>query len=76
MLIRIPSLEKTIYVINGINLILKYEPSDQIRHRDKFLNDRLYFGSFSGKQMTPEELDNMKKWGWLEEYDSWATPMA
>jgi hypothetical protein len=47
------------HIINGIDLILRYEPSTQIRQRDELLNNQLYFGSFSGQQMTDSIIVNI-----------------
>ena len=60
-------IESTADIINGILLILKYQPTAYFASE----HDVLYFGSYSLEQMTEEELQKMKSWGWYEEYESW-----
>lgn len=56
-------------VLDGINLILKYEPEAQLASG----HDIIYFGSYEIRsKMTPEEQMLMDEWGWTEEYESWA----
>lgn len=55
--------------LNGINLILKYEPSAQIAATHEIL----YFGSYKTREkMTPHEQVQMEEWGWFQEFESWA----
>jgi hypothetical protein len=55
-------------VINGINLILKYEPDASFSAE----HEVIYFGSYETREMmTPEEQQQMEEWGWFKEYESW-----
>lgn len=64
-----PTVKATAGVINGMNLILKYERDAEIAA----VKDKLYFGTFgiTSKKMRPELL-SMDNWGWYEEEESWA----
>jgi hypothetical protein len=54
-------------ILNGINLILKYE-SDATFATE---HDEIFFGSADVKEaMTPEELILLEEWGWFEDQDS------
>lgn len=59
-------IESTADVINGILLILKYQPEAMFASE----HDLLYFGSYNLEEMTEEELQKMENWGWYEEYES------
>ena len=64
-----PADSTTKKVLDGINLILKYEPSAKIAATD----DTISFGSYSTKDMmTPHEQTQMDGWGWFEGYNCWA----
>lgn len=65
-----PTVKATADVINGMNLILKYERDAEIAAA----KDKLYFGTFgiTSKKMKPDERLLMDNWGWYEEEESWA----
>lgn len=56
-------------ILDGMNLIAKYEPDATCSAK----HDVLYFGSYEDTylQMTEEERKQMEEWGWFEEEESW-----
>jgi hypothetical protein len=55
-------------VINGINLILKYEPDAEVFAEQGVI----YFGSYkTRKTMNWEEQQQMESWGWRKQNGNW-----
>ena len=59
---------KTQNLLNGINIILKYQPSAKIQ---VWQDDTISFGSYDTEQMTEEEVKKMNEWGWYGHNYSW-----
>lgn len=56
-------------ILDGIAIILKYEPSASFACE----HDIMYFGSYDSREnMTVEEKQKMAELGWIEQYESWA----
>lgn len=62
------SKQKENRILNGMNLIAKYEP-DADMHAE---HDQIWFGSYRPDLMTEEERQQMERWGWREDCDSWS----
>ena len=58
---------KTKQVLDGIKLILRYDPNAvfSVEH------DVIYFGNYSAREfMSPKEQQQLEEWGWFQEYES------
>lgn len=58
-------------VIEGLNIIAKYDPDSEIR----FEHDHVWFGDYEKtvSQMTEAELEKLELLGFSEDEDSWST---
>jgi hypothetical protein len=55
-------------ILSGMNLIAKYEPDADLSAE----HDIIWFGHYQPDLMTEEEREQMKRWGWHEDMESWS----
>lgn len=60
--------ESTADILNGVLLILKYQPISMFSAE----HDTIYFGYYDVEEMTKEDFEKMISWGWFEQYESWS----
>ena len=55
-------------ILDGMNLIAKYEPGADMHAR----HDQICFGSYRPDLMKNEEREQMERWDWFEHEESWS----
>ena len=65
----IPTDLLTYRLVWGMRIILKYEKSARVVIGQ---HDTIYFGKYDNKKISKKDLEQLAKWGWYEEEESWA----